>query len=88
MKVTILYRKDRDYNRTLEEYVREFKSRTGQDLEMVDVDSREGSAKAELYDAVQYPAIIAENYQGEMMRMWQGMPLPLMNELSFYNQQN
>lgn len=83
MKAFVLYRPNTDYERSVIEYVHDFTHRTQDKLEMISLDTREGAVKAELYDIVRYPAVIAVDDQGKMLRLWQGN-LPLINELSYY----
>jgi hypothetical protein len=84
MKVVILYRPNSEYARSVEEYVRELKLRTGKSVELVDVDSREGIQAAELYDSVQQPAVLALADDGHLLQSWIGEYLPLINEVSAY----
>lgn len=39
---------------------------------------------ARLYDIVRYPAVLATRDNGEMLALWQGEQLPLMNEVAAY----
>lgn len=84
VKVVILYRPNSEFARSVEEYVREFKVRTGKDIEIIDVDSKEGATKAELYDTVQQPAVLAVSDDGQLLQSWIGENLPLINEVSAY----
>ena len=71
----------------VEEYVREFEQRYHDvRLEALNVDSREGSATASLYDVMQYPAILVLQLDGYVQNLWQGEPLPLMDEVFAYAQ--
>lgn len=84
MKVVILYRPNSEFARGVEEFVREFKVRTGKDIETIDVDSNEGIRAAELYDTVQHPAVIAVSNDGQLLQSWIGETMPLINEVSAY----
>jgi len=84
MKVVVLYRSKSEHGTPVEEYAREFKRRTSRDLELIDIDSKDGWNMAELYEITQYPAIIATANDGKLQNMWQGEPLPLMNEVMGY----
>ena len=84
MKVVVLYRSKSEHGTPVEEYVREFKRRTSRELERIDIDTKEGSHLAELYGVTQYPAILATSSEGKLQNMWQGEPLPLMNEVMGY----
>lgn len=85
MKVVILYRPNSEHGRVVEEYVRDFEARTSvKQLEVLSIDTREGSATASLYDVMQYPAILVIQNDGYLQRSWQGETLPLMDELAAY----
>lgn len=86
MKVCILYQPKSEYARTTEEYVHDFvHAQPSRAIKTVDVDSKEGTELAELYDIVQYPATLALDNDGKLLKSWQG-DLPLMDELSYYAQ--
>lgn len=51
---------------------------------MLNVDSRDGSATASLYDVMQQPAILALRDDGSVLNIWQGDMLPLMDEVAAY----
>lgn len=53
-------------------------------IEAMNVDSRDGWATASLYDVVQYPAILVVQPNGSPAKVWQGQPLPLMDEVASY----
>ena len=86
MKVLILYRPRSEHARAVESFVHDYQSRHEQgDLEVVDVDSRDGSASAALYGVMQYPAILALREDGSILRAWEGENLPLLNEVAYYS---
>lgn len=84
MKAIVLYRPNSEHARAVEEYIREFQRRTGRNLELLDVDTKEGANMVELYDAVRYPAVIAIADDGRMLSSWLGEPLPLINDVDGY----
>jgi len=84
MKVTILYRERSEHARAVDEYLHEFTKRTGKTLELVDIDTVEGVQKARLYDIVKYPAVLATQSDGQMLKLWEGEPLPLINDVAVY----
>lgn len=85
MKVLILYRPNTETETTVLEYVREFKHRTGVDLELVDVNTPYGVELAELYDTLRFPALLAVEDNGEFIQSWPDLEKwPPMNELTFY----
>lgn len=85
MKVLILYRPHSEHARSVEEYVHEFQARNQEHrLEMIDVETRDGSATASLYDVMQYPAILVTQDNGYLQQSWLGDRLPLMDEVASY----
>ncbi len=86
MKVCVLYRAKSDHARQLEEFLREFERRQArQHLEIIDIDTREGTATASLYDILAYPAILALTDDGQLLKSWVGEEVPpLIDELAYY----
>lgn len=85
MKVVILYRPNSEHARMTEDYVRDFRSRyPDSQLDVLSLDTVEGSSRAELYDVVDYPAIIAIQPDGTPHKIWQGVVLPLMDEVASF----
>jgi hypothetical protein len=85
MKVLILYRPHSEHARIVEEFIREFQARhESEHLEILSLDTREGSSAASLYDIVQYPAILVVQDFGRLQKSWEGPQLPLMQEVASY----
>lgn len=84
MKAVILYRPDSEDARAVEEFVREFTRRTNRDIELIDIDTVEGTNMAELYDIMQYPAVVVIKDDGALVKHWVGVPLPLVNDVDGY----
>jgi len=86
VKLLILYRPDSDHSTDIESFVRDFQHRfdVGRKIEMVSLNTRDGAATASLYDVMSYPAILALADDGSVLNVWQGVPLPLMNEVAGY----
>jgi len=84
MRVVIVWKDYTDYSREVIDWTREFKRRTGKELENLDPDMKDGESFARAYDIVQYPTIIAVSDDGREQKRWAGTPLPLINEVSFY----
>ncbi len=84
----MLYRPNSEHARVVEDFVRDFaKQHSGGRLDLVDLDTRDGSSTASLYDVMQYPAILAVADDGRLIKEWEGQNLPLMNELAYYTHQ-
>lgn len=86
VKLVILYRPDSEHSRDVESFVRDFQRQyeVGKKIEVLSVNTRDGSATASLYDVMSYPAILALANDGSVLNMWQGLPMPLMNEVAGY----
>lgn len=88
MKLVILYRPQSEHATTVESFVRDFKRQydVGRKIEIQSLNTRDGAATASIYDVTMYPAILALANDGSVMNMWQGLPLPLMDEVAGYIQ--
>lgn len=85
MKVVVLYRPNSEHGRLIEDFIRDFRIRhSDYNLEVLDVDSRDGGALASLYDIMQYPAIMVLRGDGYMQQCWLGDRLPLLDEVVAY----
>lgn len=90
MKVYVLYRPKSEHARSIEEFLHEFERRHTDKhrfLQVIDIDSRDGTATASLYDVMSYPAILALADDGRLLKSWVGTEVPpLMQEVSYYIQ--
>lgn len=86
MRVVVIYKEQTDYARQVIDYLRDFKTQTGHDLEILDPESAEGTSFCEAYDIVEYPTMIALSDDGVMQNTWTGLPLPTISEVSYYVQ--
>jgi hypothetical protein len=87
MRVIILYHPNREFAGLAEDYAKDY-HRRHQDrpkMELVSLETVEGSEMAKLYDIVRYPAILAVANDGSLQKMWQDMPWPLMDEVAAYS---
>ncbi|AHB42376.1 hypothetical protein RAAC3_TM7C00001G0530 [Candidatus Saccharibacteria bacterium RAAC3_TM7_1] len=85
MRAVVIYRAESEHARAVEEYLDNFKRQTGRELETLDPDSKEGRQFCETYDILEYPSILALSDDGHMQNLWRGLPLPTINEVSYYN---
>lgn len=85
MKAIVIYRSDSEHGRTVEEYLRDFSHRTGNELQTLDPDSADGASLCRAYDIVEYPSVIALSDDGRIQNSWRGLPLPTISELSYYS---
>ncbi|HSX17038.1 MAG TPA: hypothetical protein VLH86_02975 [Patescibacteria group bacterium] len=86
MKLLVLYRPDSEHASTIESFVRDFERQyeAAKRLELKSLNTRDGAATASIYDVMSYPAILALADDGSVLNMWQGIPLPLMDEVAGY----
>lgn len=85
MRVVVLYRPNSEYDRVVEEFAREFSRRyPDKKIELISVNTRDGSATASLYDILRYPAVLALSDDGRVIQEWHEQRLPLMSEVSYY----
>lgn len=84
MKVIVVYRQESGHAREVTNFLRDFSRQTGRIIEEIDPDSREGDSFCRTYDIVEYPTLIALDDNGVMQHLWRGLPLPTINEVSFY----
>lgn len=87
MRVVVLYRSRSEQERAVLEFEREYQHRTGRTITLQDTNTRDGAAMASLYDIMQFPCVLALANDGQVLQMWQGSHLPLINEVSYYDQQ-
>lgn len=84
MSARIFYKQNSEHARPVIEFLHDFEHQTGKKLETVDPDTREGAELCHLYDIVEYPTIIATGGDGQMKNQWRGLPLPTIDEVSYY----
>lgn len=84
MRVVVVYKPESDHAREVMSYLRDFKQRTGYEIEEMDPERRINEGFLQTYDIVEYPTIIALSDDGRMQNMWRGQPLPQIDEVSYY----
>ena len=84
MKVIVLYHPNSEQQGIIEDFARDYERFKRKKLELVSLETQAGADYARLYDITQYPAFLAISDSGTMQRMWQGNPMPLMDELDYY----
>ncbi len=82
----IFTRDNTDYSRRVTEFLHDFKRRTAREITVVDPDSRSGAELARVYDVFEHPTIIATANDGGLQATWKGLPLPTIDEVSYYVQ--
>ncbi|MBP9667467.1 hypothetical protein KBD87_01495 [Candidatus Saccharibacteria bacterium] len=84
MKTVAIYKPDSETARTVEDFMRDFTRQTGRTIEVLDPETKDGSATCRSYDIVEYPTLLAVSDDGQMQTMWTGLPLPTISEVSYY----
>ncbi len=84
MRVVCVWRRESDYGRALEEWMREFERRTGKDVETINPDTRDGVGFCRSYDVVEYPTMLALGEDGAVLAEWRGEMLPTFDEVSYW----
>jgi hypothetical protein len=84
MRVVVICPKARDYTTEVFDWVREFYRFTGNELEILDPETREGENFVRTYDAVEYPSIYVLGPDGGIVASFRGKPLPQISEVSYY----
>lgn len=82
MRTICIYRDNQDYTRTVTDWIENFYRQTGKRIETMNPD--ENVSFCTTYDIVEYPTIITLGNSGEVIAMWRGRDLPLINEVSYY----
>ena len=86
--IYVLYRPNSEHERTTLEYVERLKKQgiSEESIELIDMQTRIGVAKAELYDIVRFPGMVAVRGDGSLLKSWQSN-LPLLDEVEYYTRQ-
>ena len=88
MKVKVVFKDYTDYSREVLDWLRDFRIRTGRDLETIDPETRDGESFCRAYDIVEYPTVIAIANDGSLQQMWRGTPMPQISEVSYYTRED
>ncbi len=87
MNIIILHKPNSETDTQLQGYLRDFEQRTGKQIELMDAESKEGIDLAQIYDILQFPAILAREDTGEFVQAWSEIDKwPTISELSYYTQ--
>lgn len=84
MKVIALYHPKSEHGRKVEEFCEHMHRFKAQEVEALSLESKEGAQMARLYDIVRYPALLAVDNNGVLVKAWQEEKLPLLDEVSAY----
>lgn len=79
----MLYRKNSEQYRPVFEFIEMMSRRyPNKTIKEMDIDTRDGAAEASLYGVTRYPALLVTSYDGHIIGMWEGEPLPLIDEVA------
>lgn len=85
MRAVILYKFESEDSTEIENFLRELERRyPGQKIEKLNTETREGAEFGKTYDITSYPALAVMKNDGQLVQMWVGMPLPLIDEIASY----
>jgi hypothetical protein len=84
MKVVVLYHPNSEQGGLVQDFSRDYERFKRKRLDLVSLETKQGSDYVELYAITQYPAFLAISEDGSLQRLWQGNPIPLMDELDYY----
>ena len=84
MKAVVIYKDDSEHARAVIDWLRDFRRQSGKDIQTLEPETREGIDFCRVYDIVEYPTIVAMDDDSKPLQVWRGLPLPLINEVSYY----
>jgi len=84
MKVLVLYHPNSEQDGLVQDFARDYQRFKTKKLTLISLETVEGADYAQLYDITRYPAFLAISDSGTLQRLWQGNPVPLMDELDYY----
>jgi hypothetical protein cdiviTM7_02345 len=84
MRIVVVYKDASDHGREVREYVDDFEKQTGLEIEQKNPDDGRNQFFLRAYDIVEYPTILAIADDGQLLQMWHGQPLPLIDEVVYY----
>lgn len=86
----VVYRPNSEHGRVVSDFLRDLNrlNPNSNKIEEVNVDTREGSAIASLYDVMSYPKVMVVADDGRLIQDWDAGTLPLLNDISFYVNQS
>lgn len=84
MKAVVVYKDDSEHARAVIDWLRDFRRQSGKTVETLEPETREGIDFCRVHDIVEYPTIVAMDNDGKPLQVWRGLPMPLINEVSYY----
>ena len=84
MKTVILYRPQSEHARAVEEFAHDIERQQNIHPQLLDVDTPGATALVDLYGITSYPAVIVTREDGQLIQLWAGDQLPLMQEVAAF----
>jgi len=84
MKTIVVYKDNTENSRIVNDFLRDFTSQTGKKLETLDPQTPAGISFCEAYGVTSYPSVLAIAENSTLQKMWVGLPLPTIMEVSYY----
>ena len=88
MNVVVLFRSNSEAERLTTDFLSDYERQTGKTIQSVNADDVDGARIGDLYEVVDYPAIIVTGDDGSLIKIWQGPALPTISEVSYYASMN
>jgi hypothetical protein len=83
MRLTIIYRDNSEHARPVTDFLEMLRRRyPDKKPEILDIDTRIGASMATLHGISQYPALIVTSFEGRVLQQWEGLPMPLIDEVA------
>jgi hypothetical protein len=82
MRIYIFYRPNSEHERITKEYAERLEKEQDVKVRLVDVNTRDGYADANIYDVMQYPTVMVTRDDGQMSKMWSGTDFPQVSEIN------
>ena len=84
MRVVCVWKEASEAAREVREWVREFETRTGVEVELLDPETREGETFCRAHDVTMYPTLLVMGSDGRVAQEWRGTPMPMMDAVTAY----
>jgi len=84
MRTVVVYKENTENARPINDFLRDFQAQTGKSLEILNPETPAGVSFCEAYGINSYPTILAIADNSTLQKMWVGMPLPTIMEVSYY----
>jgi hypothetical protein len=85
MKLLVLYQPKSEHARLVEEYLDDFRRLyPNVDIDVLDAESIDGVNKCQVYDILEYPALLVIGQDGALRNTWTGKMLPQKQEIVSY----